>query len=223
MRGRILRPGKPVEYGRFFHSKSRECAHCDLVSICISNGRPTKSVVISDNYPALLRARRRKERCPKQTRDSISATVGAPKVSRRGQGLAQTGPSLQAWPDEYAHLGVPGPQQPLTSSGSPRSSKCRPRSPPFRLDQVHFGGSLRMADFSTAPLGSVANRRRTPDGSPPSASRWSEITGFTSHSTREEANVLALLISHDYPMLLINCSSNLAIVNCGERQCVQKR
>jgi hypothetical protein len=61
-RGKILRPGKPLEHGRFFHYKSRECARCDLASICISNGRPTKSVVISDDYPALLRARRRKER-----------------------------------------------------------------------------------------------------------------------------------------------------------------
>lgn len=62
LRGKILRPGKPVGHGRFFHSKSRECGRCDLASICISNGRPTKSVVISDDYPALLRARRRKER-----------------------------------------------------------------------------------------------------------------------------------------------------------------
>ena len=62
LRGKILRPGKPIEHGRFFHSKSRECARCDLAPICISNGRPTKSVVISDDYPALLRARRRKER-----------------------------------------------------------------------------------------------------------------------------------------------------------------
>jgi transposase len=62
LRGKTLRPGKPIEHGRFFHSKSRECGRCDLASICISNGRPTKSVVISDDYPALLRARRRKER-----------------------------------------------------------------------------------------------------------------------------------------------------------------
>ena len=61
LRGKILRPGKPVGHGRFFHAESRECARCDLASICISEGRPTKSVVISDDYPALLRARRRKE------------------------------------------------------------------------------------------------------------------------------------------------------------------
>ncbi len=61
-RGKVLRPGKPVTHGRFFHSKSRECAKCDLASICLSPGRSTKSVVISDDHPALLRARRRRER-----------------------------------------------------------------------------------------------------------------------------------------------------------------
>ena len=61
-RGKVLRPGKPVAHGRFFHSKSRECAACDLAPVCLSPGRSTKSVVISDDHPALLRARRRKER-----------------------------------------------------------------------------------------------------------------------------------------------------------------
>jgi Transposase DDE domain len=61
-RGKVLRPGKAVAHGRFFHSKARECARCDLAAICLSPGRNTKSVVISDDHPALLRARRRKER-----------------------------------------------------------------------------------------------------------------------------------------------------------------
>ena len=61
-RGRILRPGRPVTHGRFFYSRARECAGCDLVSKCLSKGRVNKAVVISDDYPALLRARRRRER-----------------------------------------------------------------------------------------------------------------------------------------------------------------
>ena len=61
-RGKVLRPGKAVAHGRSFHSKARECARCDLASICLSPGRNTKSVVIGDDHPALLRARRRKER-----------------------------------------------------------------------------------------------------------------------------------------------------------------
>ena len=31
-RGKVLRPGKAVAHGRFFHSKARECARCDLVA-----------------------------------------------------------------------------------------------------------------------------------------------------------------------------------------------
>lgn len=61
-RGKILRPGKPVRHGRFFHSRRRDCARCDLAALCLSKGRKTKSVVIGDDYPALLRARRRRER-----------------------------------------------------------------------------------------------------------------------------------------------------------------
>ena len=61
-RGKFLRPGKPVKHGRFFHSRSRDCSRCDLKALCLSKGRTTKSVVIGDHHPALLRARRRRER-----------------------------------------------------------------------------------------------------------------------------------------------------------------
>ena len=61
-RGKFLRPGKPVKHGRFFHSRSRDCSRCDLRALCLSKGRMTKSVVIGDHHPALLRARRRRER-----------------------------------------------------------------------------------------------------------------------------------------------------------------
>jgi transposase len=61
-RGKTLRPGQPVKHGRFFHSRQRDCAGCDLAALCLSKGRKTKSVVIGDDYPALLRARRRRER-----------------------------------------------------------------------------------------------------------------------------------------------------------------
>lgn len=61
-RGKIMRPGEPVKHGRFFHSRRRDCARCDLAALCLSRGRRTKSVVIGHDYPALLRARRRRER-----------------------------------------------------------------------------------------------------------------------------------------------------------------
>lgn len=61
-RGRILQPTRRVPHGRFFYSKARDCAACDLAALCLSKGRVNKAVVISDDYPALLRARRRRER-----------------------------------------------------------------------------------------------------------------------------------------------------------------
>jgi len=62
-RGRILRPNKAkISHGRFFASRARDCKGCDLASICLSPSRVTKAVVIVHDYPALLRARRRRER-----------------------------------------------------------------------------------------------------------------------------------------------------------------
>ncbi len=61
-RGKTLLPGKPVKHGRFFYSKARDCRRCDLAALCLSKGRMNKAVVIGDDYPALLRARRRRER-----------------------------------------------------------------------------------------------------------------------------------------------------------------
>jgi hypothetical protein len=61
-KGRILRPGRPIKHGRFFYSKAKDCARCLLKSDCLSKGRVNKAVVVGHDYPALLRARRRRER-----------------------------------------------------------------------------------------------------------------------------------------------------------------
>jgi hypothetical protein len=61
-RGRILRPTRRIKHGRFFYSKARDCARCPLKGDCLSKGRVNKAVVVGDDYPALLRARRRRER-----------------------------------------------------------------------------------------------------------------------------------------------------------------
>lgn len=61
-RGKILRPGRPIKHGRFFYSKAKDCARCSLASACLSKGRGNKAIVISNDYPALLRARRRRDR-----------------------------------------------------------------------------------------------------------------------------------------------------------------
>jgi transposase len=60
--GRTLRPGRPVKHGRFFYARARDCARCPMRQLCLSPGRVNKALVISDDYPALLRARRRRER-----------------------------------------------------------------------------------------------------------------------------------------------------------------
>ena len=60
--GRILRPTRRIEHGRFFYSKSTDCQSCPMRTDCLSRGRVNKAVVVSDDHPALLRARRRKER-----------------------------------------------------------------------------------------------------------------------------------------------------------------
>ena len=60
-RGKVLRPGRPTAHGRFFHSRTRDCSRCSMASLCLSEGRVNKAVVISDHHPALLRTRRRRE------------------------------------------------------------------------------------------------------------------------------------------------------------------
>lgn len=64
--GRILRPSRPIKHCRFFYSKAKDCARCPLKGDCLSKGRVNKAVVIGDDYPALLRARRRRERWSRQ-------------------------------------------------------------------------------------------------------------------------------------------------------------
>ena len=67
-RGKVLRPGRPVKHGRFFYSRARDCARCRLKGDCLSKGRLNKAVVIGNDYPALLRARRRHARWTTQDR-----------------------------------------------------------------------------------------------------------------------------------------------------------
>jgi transposase len=61
-RGKILRPARPINHGRFFYSRAKDCARCPLKGDCLSKARVSKAVVIGYDYPALLRARRRHAR-----------------------------------------------------------------------------------------------------------------------------------------------------------------
>ena len=67
-RGRILRPAGPINHGRFFYSKAKDCARCPLKVDCLSKGRVNKAVVVGHDYPALLRARRRRQRWSEEDR-----------------------------------------------------------------------------------------------------------------------------------------------------------
>ena len=67
-RGKKLKPGRAVKHGRFFTSRARDCRGCDLARLCLSKGRVNKAVVLGDDYPALLRARRRRSTLPDDPR-----------------------------------------------------------------------------------------------------------------------------------------------------------
>ncbi len=61
-RGKKLRAGRAIKHGRFFTSRARDCRGCDLARLCLSKARVNKAVALGHDYPALLRARRRRER-----------------------------------------------------------------------------------------------------------------------------------------------------------------
>jgi transposase len=61
-RGKILTPGKVQKHGRFFVARTRDCRACSLAVHCLPKGRSARAVMVSTDYPALLRARRRRER-----------------------------------------------------------------------------------------------------------------------------------------------------------------
>ena len=60
--GKTLRPRQATELGRYYGSRTRDCAGCALRSDCLSKSQTSKAVLIPNEYPALLRARRRHAR-----------------------------------------------------------------------------------------------------------------------------------------------------------------
>lgn len=61
-RGKKLTPRGATERGRYYGSKTRDCAGCALRSDCLSKSQTSKAVRIPQAYPSLLRARRRHAR-----------------------------------------------------------------------------------------------------------------------------------------------------------------
>lgn len=123
-RGKVLRPGKPVKHGRFFHSRSRDCSRCDLKALCISKGRMTKSVVIGDHYPAWLACAPPARPMERGGRPPLPAPpVAIRGLSRRGEDLARPRPGGPARPAEHAHPGLPhsgGGEPQAARGGHPR-------------------------------------------------------------------------------------------------------
>jgi hypothetical protein len=97
-RGKVLRPGRRIKHGRFFYARARDCSRCSLASLCLSKGRVNKALVIGDDYPALLRARRRRERWSDNDSASTSGIAGARRVftARRRPGTVSPAPSAAA-------------------------------------------------------------------------------------------------------------------------------
>ena len=60
--GQTLRPRKETERGRWYGSRTRDCAGCALRSDCLPKSHTSRTVLIPHEYPALLRARRRHAR-----------------------------------------------------------------------------------------------------------------------------------------------------------------
>jgi hypothetical protein len=82
-RGRVLRPTRPVKHGRFFYSRAKDCALCPLRGDCLSKGRVNKAVVVGDDHPALIRARRRRDRWGEQRSTALSdASLAVGRIPR---------------------------------------------------------------------------------------------------------------------------------------------
>lgn len=59
----LTRTGRSADgRGYWYRARARDCAHCPLKSRCISEKARVRSILLADGYPALLRARRRKEK-----------------------------------------------------------------------------------------------------------------------------------------------------------------
>ena len=67
-RGKTLRPRRPAKGGRYYRSRTRDCAGCALRLDCLPKAWSSKVVLVPHEYPALLRARRRHARWGEEER-----------------------------------------------------------------------------------------------------------------------------------------------------------
>ena len=129
--GKILRPeqARRLRMGGSSPRRSRDCRGCDLAAICLSPSRATKSLVIVHDYPALLRARRRRERWGETEDDRLYQrhrwrSEGFHGEAKTWHGLAQRRATRAR---EHAHPGLPDRR-----GDQPEAAR---RSLPRRLDR----------------------------------------------------------------------------------------
>ena len=67
-RGKTLSPRRDTERGRYYRSRTRDCAGCALREDCLPKAWSSKVVLVPHAYPALLRARRRHARWGEEER-----------------------------------------------------------------------------------------------------------------------------------------------------------
>ena len=67
-RGKTLSPRRPAKGGRYYRSRTRDCAGCALRLDCLPKAWSSKVVLVPHEYPALLRARRRHARWGEEER-----------------------------------------------------------------------------------------------------------------------------------------------------------
>lgn len=60
--GKLLRPSGRADHGTWYKARARDCARCPLRTRCFSAAQKRRTVLIMDDYEALLRARRRRGR-----------------------------------------------------------------------------------------------------------------------------------------------------------------
>ena len=106
--GKTLRPRKETERGRYYVSRTRDCAGCALRPDCLSKSRTSRTVLVPHEYPALLRARRRHARRGEEEgrlwRRHMGRSEGYP---RRGEELARTGAGGAPGYGEHEDPGLP--------------------------------------------------------------------------------------------------------------------
>ncbi len=190
-KGRVLRPQHRVEHGRFFYSRASDCSRCSMRGDCLFKGCVIKAMVLSDSHPALLRARRRKERWSKARRSPLPTPPMAPgRVPWRGDDLARPGQDGAVRLGERAHPGILDGcgRQPKTPRGSParprvrlaerrtwsdRGDGCLPRRSPIHLHRPRATTPTPLHRGFNSPLWHESKRLAPVHACPPPSNGFS--------------------------------------------------